>query len=107
MPVRNIKQTIQIMTNETTKKIIDYLNANDCHVWRQNNYGKGRRNVTKRGVPDIIGLKYNGTFIGIEIKTGTDKLSQAQLEMQELILAHNGIYIVAKDFETFLKLWNL
>lgn len=98
-------------TNSTTNAIIKFLNLNDFFVWRQNNagiYDKSKNvfrasKTTLRGVSDIVGLKWDGTFIGIEIKTGNDRQSEFQKHFQKEIEKRNGIYIISKDFDDFLK----
>lgn len=85
----NIKQD----TNSLTKACINYLNVNGFKVWRNGNhavYSHKRKSYLKptygslNGVPDIIGFKkLDGSFIGVEIKTGKDKLSDAQKQFQK------------------------
>ena len=98
-------------TNEITKAIVTYLNMNDYFVWRQNNMGvynekRGRymKNPNnKRGVADVIGLKWDGTFFAVEVKYGKDKQSPEQIEFQAQVEKRNGIYYIAKSFDDFLN----
>jgi hypothetical protein len=97
-------------TNSTTQAIIKYLNLNNYFVWRNNTMGVYdpkkkiyRKNPSQlNGIADIIGIKWDGTFIAIEIKTGADRLSEAQKHFLGEIEAHNGIQMVVKDFDDFM-----
>jgi hypothetical protein len=65
-------------TNELTKYAIEELSNAGWTVWRQNS---GRvRNVwlAPKGTPDIIGFTKDGRFVGIEVKTGRDKIREDQ-----------------------------
>ena len=98
-------------TNQTTANIIKFLNYSNYFVWRNNTTGVWdpvkkvfRTNKTAlKGVADIVGLRYDSTFIAVEIKTGRDKLSSDQETFKCNIENHNGIYIIAKDFDDFMK----
>lgn len=101
-------------TNSTTGAILLYLNSMGHFVWRNNTTGvydpvkklfrkpKGQLN----GVADIIGMSSDGRFLSVEIKTGRDKQSDSQLHFEDLVNSHNGIYIVAKNFDDFLIEFN-
>lgn len=74
-------------TNKFTHAVIKLLVLNGFKVWRNNNgavwdakIGRYRKNgQTLLGVPDIIGFqKKTGRAIYVEIKTGSDKLSDEQ-----------------------------
>lgn len=107
-------------TNELTKIIIQHMNLTGFHCWRQNNGAVFNRKrdafmknpAHKLGIPDIIGFrKSDGKFLGIEIKTGKDKLSVHQ----EIFLAEaktsGAICFVVndsfKDFEKKIALHNV
>jgi hypothetical protein len=60
-----------------------------------------RAGVTKRGVPDIIGV-LDGRFIGIEVKIGTDRQSSHQREVEVEINAAGGVYFIAKTYEGYV-----
>jgi hypothetical protein len=102
-------------TSTATIAIVNFLNCNNCKVWRNNNIGvwDAKLNIYRKnpqqlkGVSDIIGLKYDGTFIAIEVKTGRDKKSIYQEIFIQDIIKHNGIALVVKDFDDFLKQWQI
>lgn len=104
---------IKINTNALTAQCIYYLNASGYKVWRNNNHAvyneKGGffRKPPKgaiNGVPDIIGYeKITGKFIGVEIKTGKDKLSESQLLFQSDCLKHNATYWGIRNIDELTK----
>ena len=99
-------------TNALTKACIDLLNLHGFKVWRNGNhavYSVARKSYLKptygslNGVPDIIGFnKADGTFIGVEIKVGKDKLSKEQKLFQKDC---SGIvhYLVIKNIDELIK----
>ena len=100
------------MTNALTKAITDYLNLNGFIVWRQNTVGifDRKKNVFRKnpalrtGIPDIIGYrKSDARFIGIEIKTGTDRLTEKQLAFLKSLKQAGGIALVVSSFDEFLQ----
>jgi len=60
-----------------------------------------RAGVTKRGVPDIIGV-LGGRFIGIEVKIGADRQSSHQREVEGEINAAGGVYFIAKTYDQYV-----
>ena len=50
------------------------------------------------GLPDIIGC-IKGRFFGIEVKTGTGKLSPKQARIRQWILDAGGIYLLVSTVE--------
>ena len=106
-------------TNETTRRILNFLFAQGVFAWRHNVLpipipGGGLRPGSKSGVPDIIGVSsalwgdlcYQGKFIGVEIKTGKDRLRPEQEGFHHTARKLGAIILVVKDFEDFLKQWN-
>jgi hypothetical protein len=109
-------------SNGLTKCILDFLNLSGHFAERINTMGRiidGRKQVT-----DIIGrtktigtAKYipttgtkgssdisatiNGKSVKIEVKIGSDRQSKYQIEYQERTERSGGIYLIAKDFESF------
>lgn len=94
-------------TNDLTKAAIDFLTLKGCFVWRQNNLAvKGRTFRGKKGVPDIVGVMRNGSFIGVEIKTGKDVLSKEQMEFfREVAQDRGGYYIAIGTIDELLEWW--
>lgn len=73
-------------TNGLTKAVEKLLNMKGFNVWRNNNTAvydskihRFRKMSTRKGISDIIGHhKKTGRAIYVEIKTGSDKLSDDQ-----------------------------
>ena len=113
-------------TNALTNSALELLTLAGCEVWRSNNSPiptgrmkdnkpEFRRFRGKRGLPDIIGWKLEdireyslssgepkvkhrniATFIGVEIKTGSDKVSKEQHEFFNKLFHDGGIYFLVK-----------
>ena len=91
----------------TNAIIYDLVHVRGGAAYRINNgatYDKARgvyrAGVTKRGVPDIIGV-LDGRFIGIEVKIGTDRQSVYQREVENEIRAAGGVYFIAKTYDDY------
>ena len=70
------------ITNQLTLDIQNYLFKKRIFAWRQNVTGIPLLNgcmrpASKKGIPDLLGCA-RGHFFGIEVKTGADRLSDAQ-----------------------------
>jgi len=113
-------------TNVTTRDILQFLTQQGCFVWRQNvlpiplsrkGILVGYRSGGRAGIPDIIGVVRKdllsgvgsgegGIFLGVEVKTGHDKLRDEQIGFHQQAQKVGAIILVVKDFEDFLKQWN-
>lgn len=99
--------------NDTTGRIVDFLNAQGFVVWRQNTTGiydaaKGvwRKNPNNRkGVADIIGFDRSGLFVAVEVKIGEDRLSDNQAEFLTQVKMAGGMAMVARSWVDFLQKW--
>ena len=98
-------------TNELTKQILEYLFREGAFVWRNNSLpvpitvnGRvvGYRPGSKSGVPDIVGC-YKGRWLGIEVKTSKDRLSDVQRAFIANMKRVGGLVYVAHDFESFVE----
>jgi hypothetical protein len=94
-----------------TNACIEHLNWMGCFLWRTNSTGiydqtagRFRKSHSIKGVPDILGLGPNGQFIGIEIKSGTDRLSEDQKKFRDFTLKKKGIYWVVKNYTDLQEL---
>ncbi len=105
------RQMFETTTNETTGVIITYLNLAGWHVWRNNTHGVydqqkqayRRLSYQQKGVADIIGFhRITGLFIAVEIKTGSDTLSDDQTQFLNQVKSSNGLAFVAHTFDDFL-----
>jgi hypothetical protein len=93
-------------TNSLTKQIITYLDeigwASRINVVAIQRNGKFTISNMKLGIPDIIAC-VGGRFLGIEIKTGKDKLSDKQIKCHSYIRDRGeGSVFVVSDFNNFL-----
>lgn len=99
-------------TDETklVKAILDWLAAKGIFAWRTNNtavYDPSRGVMRTfhglKGVSDILGIlstnDHCGTFLAIEVKTETGKLSADQEAFLERIKREGGIAIVARSID--------
>ena len=108
-------------TNALTRDCLILLNAFGFMAWRQNNTPApvvdpntkeiiGVRTMpygSRKGVPDIIVVsKPHGTFIGIEIKVGKDRLSENQIEFKNDLLKFNAKYYVVTEIQDLITLIN-
>jgi len=62
--------------------------------------GKWIPGTTRKGTADIHAV-IDGQHASIEVKIGSDKMSEAQHKTKEAIERSGGIYFVATDFESF------
>ena len=109
--------------NALTKSVVSFINLsgyqaeriNTTGMWRQGaklKVGEGTRQMpgkwTKgtgtKGSADISAT-INGRSVKIEIKYGKDRQSEAQKAYQKAIEEAGGVYVIAKDFEGFLKFY--
>ncbi len=56
------------------------------------------------GLPDIIAvLPPNGRFLGLEVKSATGRLREAQERFRDQLEASGGIYVVVRSVEDVEK----
>jgi hypothetical protein len=111
--------------NGLTKCIIDFLNLKGFQAERIANQG---RYIEGAIYTDVIGIKrqfpgkwipgsgtrgtadisatIKGRSVKIEVKVGADRQSEAQKQYQKKIEQAGGIYIIAKDFQSFYEWFN-
>lgn len=90
-------------TGTTTNAIINFLNMIGFLAWRNNTGGvwDGEKKIFRRnkkqlkGVPDILGMDWNGRFIAVEVKRKDDKCSVEQTLFATEFIARNGVFIIA------------
>jgi hypothetical protein len=108
--------------NGLTKCILDFLNLTGHFAERINTMGRiidGRKQVidiigrtktigTTKYIPTTgtkgssdISATINGKSVKIEVKIGSDRQSEAQKEYQKRTERSGGIYLIARDFESF------
>lgn len=108
-------------TNDTTRQILNFLFTTGTFCWRQNvapipilRGGKviGFRSGGKSGLPDIVGIfsaqwpLFAGKFLGVEIKTGRDRLRPEQEGFHASARSVGAVILVVKDFADFQVQWN-
>ena len=63
------------------------------------------KSTSTRGSADISAT-IKGRSVKIEVKIGKDRQSQAQKEYQQAVEQAGGLYVIAKDFESFVEWYN-
>jgi hypothetical protein len=109
--------------NELTKTICKFITYIGGQAERISNQGQYRDNT--KTVTDVLGRKrtigsgqwtkgqgtngtadisamYRGKSYKIEVKFGKDKMSEAQHKYKESVERAGAIYMIAKDFDTFI-----
>lgn len=106
-------------TNETTRRILNFLFSVGVFAWRENVLpiplvgGRGFRPGSKSGKPDIVGILpslwgsslYKGRFLGVEVKTGRDRLRPEQEGFHFTARKLGAVILVVKDFNDFKQQW--
>jgi len=109
--------------NGLTRCIIDFLRFAGAQAERVNNTGRmidERQTVTNvigtiktigsvkwvygsgtRGTADISAT-IQGRSVKIEVKIGSDRQSEYQKQYQQSIERSGGLYVIARDFESFI-----
>jgi len=97
----------QSFSNKTADKLIDFAKEIGGQGYRINTTGlydpklkKYRFSGQIRGLPDVI-IIFRGLFIGCEIKSKSDDLSDHQIDRKREIEKAGGIYFEVRDFEKF------
>lgn len=103
----------QSETNELTDRIIRHLFSKGCFAWREdsnpvpvlrNGVLAGFRPPRKTGKPDIVGiLPPVGRFIGVEIKTGEDKIRPEQAGFHHTATLMGAFVITVKTWDDYLE----
>lgn len=108
------------LTNETTRRILKFFFLYGVFAYR-NSVGGGAASYTtktgdihnrfvqfgKSGSPDIIAiLPKSGRFLGVEVKTGRDRLRPEQIGFISNARRMGAEVLVVKDFNDFLSQWN-
>ena len=105
------KMKLKASTNGLTQSIIKWLELNGHYCSRiqsQGQYnptlGQWTKSTVRRGIGDLMAI-INGKMVMIEIKTGTDRQSEWQKQTQKEVEASGGVYIIAKDFDSFMMFY--
>ena len=95
---------------ELTNEVIDHVYRAGGYAWRASSVGvfdtkqMHFRAAAKKGVSDVLAC-FKGRLIAIEIKIGSDKLSDEQVGFMRNIENAGGVAIVATDPEQFKEAW--
>lgn len=95
---------------ELTNQIIDFIYRQGGYAWRSSSVGvfdtkqQRFRAAAKKGVADVLAC-YRGRLVAVEVKIGTDRLSDEQDGFLRNVGAAGGIGFVAKDFDGFKEQW--
>jgi hypothetical protein len=107
--------------NALTKSIIGFINMsghfaeriNTMGTYRQGKkikVGENTRQLPGKYVPTTgvkgsadISCIINGMSVKIEVKYGSDRMSEAQKDYAQRTVAAGGIYYVARDFDSFIE----
>ena len=103
--------------NGLTKAITSFIKFNGYQAERINTMGVAREK--KRTDGKVIGVTWTkststngsadisatirGRSVKIEVKVGKDRQSEAQKRYQESIERAGGVYMIARDFDTFVE----
>jgi hypothetical protein len=103
--------------NGLTKAITSFIQYNGFQAERINTMGTAREN--KRTDGKVIGVTWTkgtstagsadisatirGRSVKIEVKVGKDRQSDAQKRYQESIERAGGVYMIARDFDSFVE----
>ena len=103
--------------NGLTKAITSFIQFNGYQAERINTMGVAREN--KRTDGKVIGVTWTkgtttagsadisatirGRSVKIEVKVGKDRQSYAQKRYQESIERAGGVYLIARDFDSFVE----
>jgi hypothetical protein len=96
-------------TNELTKRILNDLYTRGIFSWREDTVGIPTRDgklrpAGKVGKPDIIAiLPPAGQFLGIEIKTGKDRIRPEQEGFRRSVEHVGGLYFIVHTWEDYIN----
>lgn len=96
--------------NQLTSDVIQHIDMSGGWATRVNTSGRVLNGkyipgTTKNGTPDIIGC-IKGKFVGIEIKIGRDKQSEAQRKVEADIQRAKGLYIIVHNLDEWFNYYN-
>lgn len=97
----------ELTASEITNEALRLLRTYGLTVWRQSNRGvKFRQNLTKPGIPDIIGWSKEGKFVACEVKKNGDRLSKEQKEFLRSLFLSGGLAFVATQLGNSVSIKN-
>lgn len=94
------------LERDIQKAILDYLHSVPIYCWTNKTQGTYdphkkifRRNTTKKGISDILGVLPDGRFLAIEVKSKSGRLSPEQAEFIDRVNDLGGLAFVARSLE--------
>lgn len=89
----------ELTKGQIRESAIQELTLRGVHCWKQNNLAvRGRKFIGEEGLPDIIGfVKSTGQFVGCEVKTVGDRLSDGQKGFLLRLSVAGGVALIAKQ----------
>jgi len=98
-----------MLEKEIENLILDYLSYRPGYYWKNQSVGiydptkrKFRKSNNRHhilGVADILGVKNDGQFVAIEVKTKKGRLSDNQKAYLQKVEANGGLAFVARSIE--------
>ena len=98
-----------MLEKEIENLILDYLSYRPGYYWKNQSVGiydptkrKFRKSNNRHhvlGVADILGVKNDGQFVAIEVKTKKGRLSENQKAYLQKVEANGGLSFVARSVE--------
>jgi hypothetical protein len=99
--------------NELTRRIVAHVRANGGFASRLSSTGTYRADLKKfvssqqvSGLPDVLAV-VNGQFVGLEVKAGKDRLSEAQKQTHKALTGAGAIVYVVRNFDAFKDWYSL
>ncbi len=98
-----------MLEKEIENLILDYLSYRPGYYWKNQSVGiydptkrKFRKSNNRHhvlGVADILGVKSDGQFVAIEVKTKKGRLSENQKAYLQKVADNGGLSFVARSIE--------
>ena len=98
-----------MLEKEIENLILDYLSYRPGYYWKNQSVGiydptkrKFRKSNNRHhvlGVADILGVKNDGQFVAIEVKTKKGRLSENQKAYLQKVADNGGLSFVARSIE--------
>lgn len=91
----------ELTKGEIRASAIKELQYRGVTCWKQNNLAvRGRIFIGERGLPDVIGFTKTAVFVGCEIKTLNDRLSDEQKKFLTNLKKAGGVALIARQSNT-------
>lgn len=91
---------------EIRDQIVSFLEKKGIMCWKDPKpaFKPGKRAFKKsNGVPDILGILNDGTFLGIEVKTPEGRVRPEQTEFMENAITKGAMCFIARSVDDVIK----